>query len=114
MRNLSLVYPGRVEEIDLSLSRTEVDLTSTRSLVDQLQTELNDAWLKGAGDLAACVGHPAHDTAEGDRSPGSGGCCCRALRSADGAGKVKVGVVEEVVELGAELKFQALDRGAVG
>ena len=67
---------------------------------------------KGAGNLAASVGHPTHDTAERDRSPRSGGCRCRALRSADGAGKIQVGVVEEVVELGAELNFQALDRSA--
>ncbi len=33
-----------------------------------------------------------------------------ALGSADGAGKVEVGVVEDVVELGAELHLQALDR----
>ncbi len=80
------------------------------TLVDDLQTELKNARLKGAGDLAATVRNAADDPTDGDRSASADICCCRALRSADGAGKIQIGVVEDVVELRAELNLQALDR----
>jgi hypothetical protein len=61
-------------------------------LVEDLEAELDDARLEGAGDLTA----------------GTGGL---AVGSSDGAGEVEVGMVEDVVELRPEFDFEAVDRG---
>lgn len=61
-------------------------------LVEDLEAELDDAGGEGAGDDAA------------GRGIGTVG-------AADGGGQVEIGVVEEVVELAAELYFETLDGG---
>jgi len=67
-------------------------------LVNDFQAKLDDARLEGTGNGA---------TAGGIVNAGCGG-----ERSAQTACRqVKVGVVENVVEFGAELDLQALDRG---
>ena len=65
-------------------------------LVEDLQAELNNARLEGAGDLATAGGVVELR-----------GC---AESSAEAApGQIEIGVVEDVVGLGAELNLQALD-----
>ena len=46
---------------------------------------------------------------DGNRAAGAHRRRGRALRAADRAGQIEVGVVEDVVELGPELHLQALD-----
>src|ERR1700679_2029429 len=79
------------------------------ALVDNLQAELDDAWLEGAGDLSATVGNSSCDGGDRHRGASPEGLRRGALGSADGAGKVEVGVVEDVVELCAEFDLQALE-----
>ena len=88
-------------------------------LVDYLQAELDYARREGAGDLAGVLAQrPTADAAERYGATGSidtGGCALRAADdSSDVAGsvawKIKIRVVEGVVELGTELDFQTLNR----
>lgn len=60
-------------------------------LVKDLQTELKNARLEGAGDLASAGGHGSESSAE------------------TATGQIQVGVVEEVVALCAKLDLEALD-----
>ncbi len=85
-------------------------------LVEDLQAELDDARSKGAADRACGGGRAADDASlrhggAGSEDTGSGGALRAADRGGRGCRDVEVGVVEEVVELGAELHLEALDRG---
>src|ERR1700683_4143667 len=87
------------------------DTPSGFGLVDDLEAELEDPRLEGAGDLTSSVGNAAYDGAGGGGGSGAESVAWGegALGSADGAGEVEVSVVEDVVELGAELHLEALD-----
>ena len=71
--------------------RTEL-VTHRLYLVDDLQTELDNARFKGAGDAATTAGRAAQ----------------RATQAT--GGQVEVGVIEGVVQLGAELNLETLQR----
>jgi len=73
-------------------------------LVEDLQAELEDARLEGAGDLSTGGG------AVELRCCSRGGWCAESATEA-ACRKVEVGVVEDVVGLGAELDFEAIDWG---
>src|ERR1700753_957694 len=80
-------------------------------LVKNLQAELNDARLKGAVDLAGVgVRSSTGDVGQRHRSTDAIDPGRSSLRAADSAGQVEVGVVEDVIELRAELHLQAFDR----
>jgi len=80
---------------DVSFTRTSVTAFASFLLlcfsVEDLQTELDDARLEGAGNLATATG------------------CCGALRATDITGQIEVSVVEEVVELCAKFDIESLD-----
>jgi len=69
-------------------------------LVEDLQAELEDARLEGAGDLSTGGG------AVELRCCSRGGWCAESAAEPAGR-KVEVGVVEDVVGLGAELNLEA-------
>jgi hypothetical protein len=88
------------------------------SLVDHLQTELDDAWREGTGDLTGvCVQSSAVDVVKGNAAADSVHTRRRALGTTDDSadvsgavpGQVQVGVIEGIVELSAELNLKALD-----
>src|SRR5580698_7534219 len=80
-------------------------------LVENLQAKLNDARLKGAVDLAAVgVGSSPGDGGQRRCAADAKGLRRGSLCAADSAGQIEVGVVEDVIELRAELYLQALDR----
>ena len=81
-----------------------------RGLVNNLQAELDDARLECTCDLSAAVGNSAGDVAQGNSpsSTDSLGSC--ALGSADGAGQIEVGVIQQVISFGAELDLHVLNR----
>ena len=85
-----------VIRIDDESASHGASLTSSRrgsgALVEDLQAELDDARLECAADDAA-------------------GACSAAVRPANGAWQIQVGVVQDVVELGPEFNLQALDGG---
>src|ERR1700744_953515 len=64
-----------------------------RTLVQNLQPELDDAWFKRAGNTAAAAWRAAQGTTQA------------------AGGKVQVGVIEGIIHLGAELHFEAFYRG---
>src|SRR5450631_483369 len=77
--------------------------------VNDLQSELEDSWLKGARNLSA-TGWTAGNRRHWNGAAGRGSCRCGALRSADVARQIKVRMVEQVVDLGPELHLQILNR----
>lgn len=90
------------------------------ALVDHLQAKLDDAWREGTSDLTGiCAQSSAVDVVKGNAAANPVHAGCRALGSTDDSadvssavpGQVKVGVIEGIVELGAELNLQALDGG---
>src|ERR1700728_2475846 len=80
-------------------------------LIEDLQCELRDAWLEGAGDLATGGGRTAGDGAQGRCAAYAERLRSRALRAADRARQKVVGVVEDVVQFGTELNLDALKGG---
>ena len=80
-------------------------------LIEDLQGELRDARLEGTGDLATGGGRASGDGAQGRGAAHAEGLRSRALRAADRARQKVVGVVEDVVQFGTELNFDALEGG---
>jgi len=88
------------------------------ALVDHLQAELDDARREGAGDLTSiCVQSSTVDVVKGNAAANPVYTAGRALGSTDDSadvsgavpGQIQIGVIEGIVELGAELNLQALD-----
>jgi hypothetical protein len=87
----------------------EVPSVKAHILVEDFETELDDARSERAGDLTVGGGSRG-DGRDGYRASCPRNCGGRPLRGADSAWQIVIRVIEDVVELGAELNFQALYR----